>query len=74
MQLSHTLRVMGFNTTRFDPYVWIKGHEGGYNYIGMHNDDVQVVVMEPTSIFNQFKETYIIKDFGVPKVHLGCDY
>ena len=65
---------MGFNTTCFDPYVWIKGHESGYDYIGMNTDDVQVAVVDPTSIFNKLKETYMIKDFGVPKVHLGCDY
>ena len=31
--LSHTLREMGFNPTCFDLDVWIRGREGGYDYI-----------------------------------------
>ena len=42
-QLSHTLREMGFKPTHFEPDVWIRGHEGGHNYIGTHTDDVLVV-------------------------------
>ena len=65
---------MGFNLTRFDPDVWIRGRKGGYNYIGTHTDDVLVVAVDPTSIFDKLKETYTIKAFGLPKVHHGCDY
>ena len=73
-QVSHTLRFMGFNTTRLDPDFWIRGREGGYDYIRTHTDDVFVVAVNPTSIFNKLKETYTIKDFGPPKVFIGCDY
>ena len=72
--LSQTLREMGFKPTHFDPDVWIRGREGGYDYIGTHTNDVLVVALDPTSIFEKFKETYTIKKFGPPKVHLGCDY
>ena len=72
--LSQTLREMGFKPTRFDPDVWIRGREGGYNYIGTHTDDVLVVALNPTSIFEKLKETYTIKKFVPPTVHIGCNY
>ena len=65
---------MGLKPTCFDLYVWIKGRERGYNYTGTHIDDVIVVAFDPTSIFEKLKETYTIKSFGPPKVHLGCDF
>ena len=71
--LSHTLREMGFNSTHFDPYEWIRRHNRGYDYIGMHTNYVFIVAVNTTSIFNKLKETYIIKAFGPPKVPLGCD-
>ena len=64
----------GFYINFFDPNVWIKGREGGYDYIFTHTDDVLSVAIDPTSIFEELKETYIIKIFGAPEVHLGCDY
>ena len=72
--LSHTLRVMVFKPTSFDPDVCIRGHKGGYDYIRRHTNDVLVVALNPTSIFEKLKETYTVKAFGPPKVHLGCDY
>ena len=65
---------MGFKQTRFDPDDWIRGREGGCNYIGTHTDDVLAVAVEPTSILEKLKDTYTIKAFGPPKVHLVCDY
>ena len=73
-QLSQTLREMGFKPTRFDLYVWIRGREGGYDYIGTHNDDVLVVAKNPTRIFEKLKENYTIKKFGPPLHHLGFYY
>ena len=72
--LSHTLREMGFKPTRFDPDVCIRWRRGDYNYTRTHTNDVLVVAVKPTSIFDNSKETYKIKDFGPLKVHLGCDY
>ena len=72
--LSHTLREMGFKPTRFDPDIWIIGREGGYDYIGTYTNDALVIAVDPTSIFKKLKETYKIKAFDPPKVHLGCDY
>ena len=66
LHLLHTLRVMGFKPNHFDPDIWIKGHEGVYDYIGTHTDDVLVISVDPTSLFNKFKETYTIKAFGAP--------
>ena len=54
--------------------VWIRGCEGGYDYIGTHTDDVLLLAVDPTSIFEKLKKTYTIKAFGLPKFHLGCDY
>ena len=54
--LSHTLREMGLKPTHFDPDIWIRGHEGGYNYIVTHVDDVIVVAVYPTSIFEKLKK------------------
>ena len=65
---------MDLNPTHFDTDAWIRGRKGGYNYIGMHTDDVIVVAVDPTYIFTELKETYAIKAFGPPKFHLGCDY
>ena len=65
---------MVYKPTRFDPYVWIRGSEVGYNYIGTHTNDVLVVAVDPTSTFKELKETYTVKAFGPSKVHLGCDY
>ena len=64
---------MSFKPTRFDPDVCIRGREGGYDYIGTHTNDVLVVAVYPTSIFNKLKNTYKINYFGSPKVRLGCD-
>ena len=72
--LSHTLRETSFKPTHFDPDVWIRGREGGKNYIGTHTDDVLLVAVDPTSILKKLKETYTIKSFGPPVVHLGCNY
>ena len=74
VHLSHTLREISFQPTRFDPDVWIRGREGRYYYIGIQNDDILVIAVEPNSIFKKLKETYKIKAFGPTKVHLGCDY
>ena len=72
--LSHTLREISFKPAHFDTDVWIRGRRGGYYYIGMNSNDVLVVDVNPTSIFNNLKETYKVKTFGPPKTHLGCDY
>ena len=71
--LSYALRKISFKLTRFDLYVWIAGRKSGYDYIGTHSDDVLLIVVDPTSIFNRIKENYMMKYFGAPKVHLGCD-
>ena len=73
-QLLHTLRGMCFKQTRFDPNVWVKGHKGGYNHISMKTYDILFVAKKPPSIFEKLKEIYMIKEFGAPKIHLGCDY
>ena len=72
--LSHNLRAMIFKPTRSEPDLWIMGREGGYDYIGKHTNYVLIIAANPMSIFNKLKETNIMKDFGPPKVHLGCDY
>jgi len=72
--LSQTLRDMSFKPTRFDPDVWIRGREGGYDYIGTHTDDVLVVAKYPARIFEKLQKVYTIKKFGPPVHHLGCDY
>ena len=72
--MSQTLREMGFKPTRFDPDVWIRGREGGYDYIGTHTDDVLVVAKNPAQIFEKLQETYTINKFGPPLHHLGCYY
>ena len=71
--LLHTLREIGFKPARFDLDVWIRGREGGYNYIGTHTYDFLVVAVNPTSIFKKLNETYTVKSFGPPKFHIGCD-
>ena len=73
-KLLHTSREMGIRPTDFDPNVWIRGIKGGYDYIGTQTDDVLVVDVNPTSIFNNLKETYTIKTLVPKKAHLGCDY
>ena len=62
--LLHTLREMGFRLTHSDPYVCIRGHEGGYEYVGTHINDVLIVAVNPTSIFNKLKELYAINIFS----------
>ena len=74
VHIFHTLRAIRFNPTRFDPDVWIRGGEGGCDYIGAHIDNDIVVAVKPTYIFNKLKDTYKIKAFVPPKVHIGCDY
>ena len=69
--LSHSLRAINFKETCFDPDVWIKGREVGYNYIDMHTDDFLLVSADPTYIFNKLKKTYTIKAFGGPKFTLS---
>ena len=51
----------------------IRGREGGYDYTRTHTNDVLVVVVNPTSIFNNLNETYKMKTFGPPKIHIVCD-
>ena len=55
LHLSHTLKEMGFQLTFFDPDVWIRGPQGGYKYIGTHTDDVLVVAVDSTYIFEKLK-------------------
>ena len=72
--LLYTLREMVYKPTRFDLDVWIRGREGSYDYIGTQTDDVLAVAVEPTSIFENLKKTYILKTFGPPKFHPVFDY
>ena len=65
---------MSFKPTSFEPDVWIRGQGRGYDYIGMHTDDVLVLAVNPNYISNKFKDTYKIKAFEAQKVHLGCEY
>ena len=65
---------MSFKPTPFDPDVWIRGREGGYDYIVTHTDDVLLMDVDPNPIFEMLKETYKIKAFGPPVVHFGCNY
>ena len=46
---------ISFKPTIFDPYIWIRENEGGYDYIWAHINDVLVMSIIPTSIFNKFK-------------------
>ena len=72
--LLHTLRAMIFKPGRLDPDFWIRGSKVGYDYIGKYTNDVLVVAVKPTSVFNKLNDTYTIKSFVPPKGHLGCDY
>ena len=72
VHLLYTLRSMSFKPTCFDLDVWIRGFKGGCDCIGTHTNDVLIVVVNLTYIFNKLKETYTIKSFGLPKVHLDC--
>ena len=65
---------MGFKPTHFDPNACIRGREGGYDYIGTYTDDVLVVGIDPTSIFEKLNKAYTNKTFGPSKVNLGCYY
>ena len=65
---------MSFKPTSFEPDVWIRGQGRGYDYIGMHTDDVLVLAVNPNYISNKFKDTYKIKAFEAQKFHLGCEY
>ena len=56
------------------PMYGLRGERVVKIYIGTHADDVLVVAIEPTSIFTKLKETYTIKYFGEPNLHLYCDY
>ena len=60
---------MGFKLTRFDPNLWIRGREEGYD-----TDDVLVIDVVPNSIFEKLKDAYTIKPPPPPKVYIGCDY
>ena len=65
---------MGFKPSRFDPDVWIRWREGGYDHIETHTDDVLVVAKNPARIFEKFQETYTLKKYVPPLHHLGCVY
>ena len=41
---------------------------------GTHTNYALAVAVDPISIFTKLKETYTIKDFGLPRVHLVCEY
>ena len=49
--LSHTLRRVVFNLSRFYSDVCIKGCKGGYSYIIIHTDDIIVVLAYPAYIY-----------------------
>ena len=71
--LSHTLRAMIFKPTHFDPGICIRGHKGGYDYIGTHTNNVLVVAVDPTYVFNKLKDTYKFKDLGRQKFTLAVN-
>ena len=52
-QLSQTLRDMGFKPTRFDPDLYLRVRDSGYDYIGTHTDDVLVVAKHPARVFEK---------------------
>ena len=54
--LLQTLRDMGFKPTRFDPDVWIRGRDSGYEYIWTHTDDVLVVAKHPARVFEKLQK------------------
>ena len=72
--LSHTLRGVGFNPACFYRNFWVKGRGVIYDCIGTHTDSIQVVAKYPPSIFYKLKVIYMMKSFGSPKVHMGCNY
>ena len=69
--MSQTLRDMSFKPNRFDPDVWIRGREGGYDYIGTHTDDILVVAKHPARVFEKLQKVYAIKKFGPPVTTLA---
>ena len=71
--LLHTLRGMGLRPTCFDLSVWIKGHEGGYDYTSIHTDDVIFISQNTHYIIEKLKDIYMIKIFGAPKFYLVCN-
>ena len=70
--LLQTLRDMGFTPTCFDPDVWIRGRDGGYDYIGTHTDDVLDVAKHPERVFEKLQKIYTIKKFGPPLTILAA--
>ena len=74
--LAKTLRKMGFKPTRFDPDVYIRDiKEGtGWDYLGVHTDDVTAVAVDARGVMDELMGHYDIKKSGEPTYHLGCDY
>ena len=65
---------MGFSLTRFNTDFWITVLKCGYDYIGTHTDNLIVFALNLSHIFEEQRKTYMIKDCGVPKLHLGFSY
>ena len=76
VHLQRTLRKMEFRQAQFDPDVYMHSNsdDAGYDYLGVHTDDVTCVFDDPQGVMDELMRTYKISKVGEPTYHLGCDY
>jgi hypothetical protein len=59
---------MEFCQTRFDPDVYMRSNsdDTGYDYLGVHTNDVTCVSDDPQGIMDELMRTYEISRVGEP--------
>ena len=69
-------RSMGFTPCKAEQDIWMRKHQGLYEYIAVYVDDIMVAAKNPSEIITalQTKHHFKLKGVGPLEFHLGCDY
>ena len=75
-RFADVLRSMGFITCKAENDIWMREHQGLYEYIAVYVDDIMIAASEPSEIITalQTKYHFKLKGVGPLEYHLGCDY
>jgi hypothetical protein len=76
VHLQKNLRKMRFKQKCFDPDVYMQSNndDTGWDYLGVHTNDVTCVSSDAQGVMDELMKTYDIKKVAEPTYHLGCGY
>jgi hypothetical protein len=75
-RISDTLREIGFWPSRADNEVWLREHNGHYEYVCIYVDDLAVMAEDPAAIYEMLRTVgkyKLVEEDGI-KYHIGGDF